>query len=45
VDETKDISNKEQMVVCFHWVDSDHLEACESFVGLYEITSTKTDVL
>ena len=33
------------MVVCFRWVDSDHLEAHESFVGLYEIASTEADVL
>ena len=32
VDETTDIANKEQLVVCLSWVDS-HLEAHEDFIG------------
>ena len=36
VDETTDVSNKEQAVLCFRWV-SDDLIAHEDFVGLYGI--------
>lgn len=35
VDETADISNKEQVVVCFRWV-SDTLDVHEDFVGLWK---------
>ena len=35
VDETTDVSNKEQVVICFRWVDS-KLEAHEVFIGLYQ---------
>ena len=44
VDETTDISNKEQLIVCLRWVDS-HLEAHEDFIGLYEIVSTAATVI
>lgn len=44
VDESTDISNKEQVVICFRWVD-DNLEAHEEFVGLYLVQSTQADVL
>ena len=44
VDETADISNKEQLVICFRWVDQS-LEAHEDFIGLYEIESTAAAVL
>ena len=40
VDETTDISNKEQAVICFHWVDG-QLEAHEEFVALENINSTE----
>ena len=33
IDETTDISNKEQVVICFRWVD-DKLMGHEEFVGL-----------
>ena len=33
-DETTDISNREQLVVCIRWTDSD-LEVHEDFIGLY----------
>jgi len=39
VDETTDISNKEQVVLCLRWVDAG-LEAHEDFIGLYEVEST-----
>ena len=35
-DECVDISNREQLSICFRWVDSD-LEVHEEFVGLYQI--------
>ena len=40
VDETTDVSNKEQVVVCFRWVDS-NLEAHEEFIGLHVVESTQ----
>ena len=44
VDETSDVSNKEQVVIWFRWVDS-KLEAHEVFIGLYEVDSTEAAVL
>ena len=44
VDETTDISNKEQVVLCFRWVDNT-LEAHEEFVGMYQVESTQASVL
>ena len=35
-DECTDISNCEQLAICFRWVDTD-LEVHEEFVGLYQI--------
>ena len=35
-DECTDISNKEQLVLCFRWVDED-LTVYEDFVGLYQV--------
>ena len=36
-DECTDSANKEELVLCFHWVD-DHLEVHEEFIGLYQIS-------
>ena len=44
VDETTDISNKEQVVLCFRWIDK-YLEAHEEFIGLYLVGSTAASVL
>ena len=44
VDETTDISYKEQTVLCFCWV-SDDLIAHEEFVGLYGIENTEAQTL
>ena len=44
VDETTDVSNKEQVVVCFRWVDS-NLEPHEEFIGLYEVESTRSSTI
>ena len=38
VDETTDVANKEQLVLCLRWVDAD-LETHEDFIGLYEVQS------
>ena len=42
VDETTDISNAEQAVICMRWVD-DELSANEEFIGLYQIESTDSN--
>ena len=44
VDETTDISNKEQAVLCFCWV-SDDLIAHREFVGLYGTENTEAQTL
>ena len=44
VDETTDISNKEQAVLCFRWVHDD-LIAHEEFVGFYGIENTEAQTL
>ena len=44
VDETTDISNKEQLVVCICWVDN-NLQPYEEFIGLYHIESTQSSTL
>ena len=44
IDETTDVSNKEQVVVCFRWVDA-KLYSHEEFVGLYQVDSTQASVL
>lgn len=38
-DETADISNQEQLVICIRWVD-ETLQPQESFVGLYPLERT-----
>ena len=39
-DETTDVSNHQQLVVCIRWID-DGLQAHEDFIGLYKIDNTK----
>lgn len=43
-DETTDLSNVEQVVVCLRWV-SEKFEVEEDFVGLYEVASTGAEVI
>ena len=43
-DETTDLSNIEQAVVCLRWV-SEKFEVEEEFVGLYEVESTGAEVI
>ena len=44
VDETVDLSNKEQMVFCLRYVD-DNLEVHEEFIGLYNLDSTSAEFI
>ena len=44
VDETTDVSNVEQVVVCLRWV-SERFEIREEFVGLYEVASTGAEII
>ena len=41
-DECADITNEEQLVICFCWVD-ENLEVHEDFVGLHPLCGTKAD--
>jgi hypothetical protein len=43
-DETTDISNKEQLVICFRWVDEKFIPH-EEFVGLYEIENIEANTI
>ena len=43
-DECTDASNREQLVICIRWVDS-NLEPHEEFVGLYKIDDIKADTI
>ena len=43
-DECTDISNHEQLVICFRWVDSD-IEVNKEFVGLYHIAYISADTI
>lgn len=43
-DEYTDIANKEQLTLCFRWVDSDFV-AYEDFVGFYEIPNIVADTI
>lgn len=38
-DETTDVSNREQLVICIRWID-ELLEVHEDFIGLYQIDDT-----
>ena len=44
VEETTDVANKEQLVLCLRWVD-DNLETHEDFIGMHEISSTSADTI
>ena len=41
-DETADIPNKEQLVLCIIWVDDD-LQVHEDFIGIHKIPNTTAD--
>lgn len=42
VDETGDVSNIEQLVLCLRWVD-DSLQIHEDFIGLHTMKTTDAD--
>jgi len=44
IDETTDVSNKEQLVICIPWVDNS-LQPHEEFIGLYHVESTQSSTL
>ena len=44
VDETTDVSNVEQVVLCFRCVDRKY-STQEEFVGLYEVASTRAETI
>ena len=44
VDETADISNREQVVIVLRWVASD-LQVYEDFIGLYAVDDIKATTL
>jgi hypothetical protein len=44
MDETTDVSNTEQVVIVFRWV-SDFLQVHEEFIGVYQVSSIKAEVL
>ena len=43
-DETTDVSNNEQLIICIRWVDKD-LEVHEEFIGVYPIENTKAEAI
>lgn len=43
-DEYTDVANKQQLSICTRWVD-DNLNACEDFLGFYEVPNIKSDTL
>ena len=43
-DETTDVSNKEQVVICFRWIDC-KLQSHKELTGLYQTDSTQSSVL
>ena len=44
VDETSDVSNREQVVICFRWV-GEYFDVHEDFVGLYKADSIDADTI
>ena len=44
VDETTDVSNVEQVVICLRWVD-ENFEVQEEFVDLFEVASTGAEII
>ena len=43
-DETADVSNTEQLVICLRWVDDD-LQAHEEYIGMTPVADTKADTI
>ena len=43
-DETVDVSNTEQLVICIRWVDDD-LNILEDFIGLHPLTQADVETI
>ena len=43
-DETRDLSNREQMVICLRWIFSEHA-VCEDLIGLVQLDNTTSDTI
>ena len=43
-DKCVDVTNEEQLVICFLWVD-ENFGAYENFLGLHQLSDTKTDTI
>ena len=44
-DETADVSNQEQVVICIRWIDENSLMAREEFIGLKPVERCTADML
>ncbi|XP_011402633.1 PREDICTED: zinc finger MYM-type protein 1-like [Amphimedon queenslandica] len=44
-DEVTDSSNREQFVICFHWVDSDSFSVNEDLIGFYQVDNITASTL
>ena len=44
-DETTDVSNNEQEVICIRSVDNESFEISENIAGFNQLASTKSDVI
>ena len=44
IDKTTDASNREQVLICFRWVN-ESLEPYEELIGLYQVKSTAAETL
>ena len=42
VDETTNVSNKEQLTIVIRWVN-DSFDVCEEFLGMYSLNTTDAD--
>ena len=42
-DETRDVSNREQLTICLRWVD-ENFDINEDFIGLVKLTDTKASI-
>ena len=43
-DETRDLSNHEQMVICLRWVSNEY-EVCEDLIGLVQLDNITSDMI
>ena len=43
-DETRDLSHREQMVICLRWVSNEY-EVCEDLIGLVQLDNITSDTI